>query len=113
MTTPSGVFRAIDAGTRALLLIVVGLVFMVGGVLLSAYAVEHPPLQKIELYAGLICAVFGALLLPGILAPTQKVLLFVQPFLQNIPVVGQMFGRRAGDVAPPVVVVPPPKPPTP
>ena len=100
--TPSGFFRVVEGGTKALLLIGVGLAFLAGGIWLTAYAVEHPPLQKVELYSGLIAAVFGALLLPGILDPAIKVSRSVIVIVQQLPVVGAMFGgKRATDPQPP------------
>ncbi len=97
-TTPSGIFRAIDAGTKTVLLIFVGLAMMVGGGFGTAYVLEHPPITKPLIYLFVGVALFGALLLPGILGPAVIVAKSVTVIVQQLPVVGSMFGgKRASD----------------
>lgn len=89
--TPSGIFRAIDAGTKLVVQVLVGAVLLFAGIGGAFYQIEHPPVVKPALYAFLGLGVLGALLLPSIFPIVQQIVVFVVPY---IPLIG---GRRQGD----------------
>ena len=103
----SAAYQALTSGVEVAGHIIVGVFLLLGGAAGAAYLLEHPPIIKPLVYLFVIIALFGALLLPGILVMTKQIVVFVQPYLQNVPVFGQVFGRRDGDVPKaPVVVAP-------
>lgn len=90
--------------------IVMGLLAMGGGFWAIMYEAKLPKAEQnnIILFAGIIFAVIGFLLMPYVFPQVQKIFVFAQPYLQNVPVAGQIFGRRDGDAT-----KQPPTPPSP
>lgn len=88
--------NALENAASLLLVIVVGLVFLVSGLLGALYQLEHPPIERGLVFAFMGLAVLGALLLPSVftsLFPRVKQI-FVLVFPNGIPMFG---GRRASD----------------
>lgn len=82
--------------------VLVGAVFMAGGIWLIAYAIQHPTsvvvngvttqsFNKLLLYGGGGATLFGALLMPTILPLVKQIIVVIVPY---IPMLG---GRRATD----------------
>lgn len=93
---PSVQTKIENAGTT-ILQVVVGLVFLVGGVVLAGYAFTHE--QHVVGYVGIGSAVFGAMVLPGLFTVVKPIWVLVFP--GGIPLIG---GKRTNDPpAPPVV----------
>jgi hypothetical protein len=89
---PSQVARAVAAIAQPVFQIVVGLVFLVGGCLVTAKAVSHEPHDKWLFGFGFGAAIGGALILPGIFSTAKPIFVFFFP--NGLPLFG---GRRAGD----------------
>jgi hypothetical protein len=86
---PSLVSHIETAGTTILQLLV-GLLFLAGGVVLAGYAFTHE--QHVVGYVGIGVAVFGALILPGLFTVVRPILVFAFP--NGLPLVG---GKRKDD----------------
>lgn len=80
----------IESAGVTLLQLVVGLVFLAGGIVLAGYAFTHE--QHTVGFVGIGVAVFGALVLPGLFTVVKPILIFVFP--NGIPIIG---GKRATD----------------
>ncbi len=85
--------------------VLVGLIFIGGGIWLIAWTVQHPPINKMLLYGGGGAALFGALLMPTILPIVKQIIVVVQAF----PVVGAMIGGRRATDPPRAIDEPPPE----
>lgn len=87
--------------------VLVGLVFMAGGVYGEYVVLSTKPIDHLLVWTFLAVTVLGALMLPSIFAMlwprVQQILIFVFP--NGIPVIG---GKRAGD--PPALPAPPAPP---
>lgn len=86
---PSTAAKIEHAGVT-LLQLLVGFLFLAGGVALAGYAFTHE--QHTVGFVGIGAAVFGALILPGLFTVVKPILVFVFP--NGIPLIG---GKRAGD----------------
>lgn len=80
--------------------IIVGIVFLTGGVIITARAVNHEPHDTKLLWTGLGCAVGGAFVLPGLFTVIRPI--FIMVFPNGLPLLG---GRRNTDppLPPPAV----------
>lgn len=87
---PSRIVQVAELVGATLLQLLVGLVFLAGGIVLATYGFTHE--AHVVGYVGVGCAVFGALVLPGLFGVVKPILVFVFP--NGIPLTG---GRRAGD----------------
>jgi hypothetical protein len=87
---PSKVVQVAESVGATLLQLLVGLLFLAGGIVLSGYAFTHE--QHTVGFVGVGAAVFGALVLPGLFAVVKPIVVFIFP--NGIPLIG---GRRASD----------------
>jgi uncharacterized membrane protein len=70
--------------------ILVGLVFLAGGIALAAFGFMRE--EHVVGYVGVGASVFGANILPGIFEVVKPIIVFIFP--NGIPIIG---GRRATD----------------
>jgi hypothetical protein len=89
---PSKVQTAMEVVVQPIVQILVGLVFLAGGIIITAQALRTEPHDKWLVTFGFSAAIGGALILPGIFTVVKPILVFVFP--NGIPLIG---GRRASD----------------
>lgn len=89
---PSKVQAVMTAVVQPIVQIIVGLVFLAGGIIVTARALNHEPHDKWLVKLGFAAAIGGALMLPGIFTVVKPI--YVMIFPNGLPLIG---GKRAGD----------------
>lgn len=89
---PSQVQRVIETVVHPITQIAVGLVFLAGGIIVTAQALQTEPHDKWLVGLGFGAAIGGALMLPGIFTVAKPIFILIFP--NGIPLLG---GKRAGD----------------
>ncbi len=87
----------IESAGVTVLQLLVGFVFLVGGVILAGFGFTHE--QHIVGYVGIGAAVFRALILPGLFTVIKPIVVLVFP--NGIPLIGGQ--RKTDPPAPPAV----------